>query len=125
MSDFEERDGGFLRGLVFGALVGAGLYYFLTSTEEGKKIKERIKEKGKDTFGELAEAVEELEKKGEFFKKKAEAVRDELEKKVGILKGEEAEEAKSQLSQIEKLRERGRNAARFFTRNGKPLKKHS
>ena len=125
MSDFEEKSGSFLRGLIFGALTGAGIYYFLTSTEEGKKIKEKIEKQGKDAFGGLAEVVEELEEKGEFFKKKTGKIRDELEKKVRILKGEEAEEAKSQLSQIEKLRERGREAARLFTRNGKPLKKTS
>jgi hypothetical protein len=123
MSDFEEKSGSFFRGLIFGILVGAGLYYFLTSTEEGEKLKAKIKERSQDAFGDLAEIIEELEEKGEFFKKKAELVREDLENKVRFLKGEEAVEAKSQLSQIDRLRERGRKAAKLFTRNGKPLKK--
>lgn len=125
MSDFEERTGSFFRGLIFGTLAGAGIYYFLTSTEEGKKVKDKIKKQGKDAFGGLVEIVEELEEKGKIFKEKTEEIQKKLEKKAEALRGEKAEEAESQLSQIEKLRERGRKATKLFTRNGRPLKKTS
>lgn len=121
MSD-RDRNGGFLSGLILGALIGAGLAYFLTSTEEGKKVKKQLREKGKDTLDNLAEIIEEVEERGEEFKKKVKVIQTELEKKAGDVREEIAEEAKEQLTHIDKLRERGREATKkFFTRNGKSL----
>lgn len=117
-----DRDGGFLSGLVLGALIGAGLFYFLTSTEEGKKVKKQLKEKGKDALDNLADLIEEVEEKGEEFKQKAKEIQAELEKKTKDVRKEVVEEAKEQLTHIDKLRERGRRATRrFFTKNGKSL----
>lgn len=101
----------FFTGLVLGAIFGAGVFYFLTSTEEGKKVKKRLAEKSEDVLDNLADLIGKIEEKGEEFKKKAQKVQAELEEKA----------ATSSLSQIEKLRERGRWAVKFFTRNGKPL----
>lgn len=120
MSD-HDRNGGFLSGLVLGALVGAGLVYFLTSTEEGKKVKKQWRKKGEIALDNLADLIEEVEEKGEEFKKKAKEIQAELKEKAGDVRQEVAEEAKEQLSHIDKLRERGRKAAKFFTRNGKSL----
>jgi len=117
-----DRHGGFLSGLVLGALIGVGLAYFLTSTEEGKKVKKQLKKKGEDTLDNLAEIIEEVEEKGEEFKKKAKEIQLELEKKTGDVREEIAEEAKEQLTNIDSLRERGRKATKkFFTRNGKAI----
>lgn len=121
MSD-RDRNGGFLSGLVLGVIIGAGLFYFLTSTEEGKKVKKQLREKGKDTLDNLAETISEFEEKGEEFKKKAEKLQAALEEKTKDIREEVAEEAKEQLTHIDKLRERGRKATgRFFTKNGKSL----
>lgn len=112
MCDCENRGSNFLTGLVFGALAGAGLIYFLTSTKEGKKIKEQIEERGGEAFDELQDLIADLEEKSAEFKEKAGKVQEALENKIG---------AEVALSQIEKLRQRGRRAVKSFIRNGKPL----
>lgn len=111
MSDNGHHGENFLTGLVLGAILGAGFFYFLTSTEEGKKVKKRLAEKSEDVLDSLADLIGEIEEKGEEFKKKAQGIQVELEEKAAL----------PALSQIEKLRERGRRAVKFFTRNGKPL----
>jgi len=121
MSD-RDRNGGFFQGLIMGALIGAGAYYFLTQTKEGEKVKKRIKKKGREALDDLADLVEEFEEKGEEFQVQAKRLQAELEKKAKGVKKEVAEEAKEKLTHIDKLRERGRRATKtFFTRNGKPL----
>ena len=105
----------FFSGILFGALVGAGIVYFLTSTEEGKKIKEQIKKKGESALEDLKDLAADLEEKSEEFKEKAQEIEAQLEEKAGEVKEEG-------LGQIEKLREQGRQAVgKFFTRNGHPL----
>lgn len=117
-----DRSDGFLSGLVLGAMIGAGLAYFLTSTEKGKEVKKQLRERGKDTLDNLADLIEEVEERGEEFKKKAKEIQTELEKKAGDVREEVAGEAKEQLTHIDKLRERGRKATkRFFTKNGRSL----
>lgn len=117
-----DREGGFFQGLIMGALLGAGAYYFLTQTEEGEKVKKRIKKKGKEALDDLADLVEEFEEKGEEFRTQAKKLQAELEEKAKGVKKEVAEEAKEKLTHIDRLRERGRQATKtFFTRNGKPL----
>lgn len=121
MSD-RDRHNGFLSGLVLGVLIGAGLYYFLTSTEEGKKVKKELKKKGEDALDNLADLIEEVEERGEEFKERAKGIQAELEEKAKDVREEVAEEAKEQLTHIDKLRERGRKATKkFFTKNGKSL----
>lgn len=113
---------GFLQGLVAGAVIGAGIYYYLTQTEEGKKIKVHLKEKGEKALDDLGEMVSELEEKGNEFKQKAKEVQEELEEKAKDVKEEVATEAKEKLEQIEELREKGQSLAKkFFTKNGKSL----
>lgn len=114
MCDCEKKSGNFLTGLVLGALAGVGLVYFLTSTKEGKKIKEQIEEKGSDVLDELQDLVADLEEKSLEFKAKAAKVEEALEDKATA-------GADVALSQIEKLRVRGRSAVKSFVRNGKPL----
>jgi polyhydroxyalkanoate synthesis regulator phasin len=121
MSD-SGRNNNLLTGLILGALVGAGLVYFLTSTEEGKKIKKQLQEKGKITLDKLADLIEEVEEKGEEFKQKAKKIQAQLEEKARDIQGRVAEEAKEQLVHIDELRERGQEASkRFFVKNGKTL----
>ena len=121
MSD-RDHNGGFLQGLIMGALIGARAYYFLTETKEGEKVKKRIKKKGEETLDDLADLVEGFEEKGEEFRARAKEIQVKLEEKAKNVKEEVAEEAQEKLSHIEKLRKRGRLASKtFFTRNGKPL----
>lgn len=121
MSSDSRQGGNFLTGLILGAIAGVGVFYFLNSTEEGKRIKKKLQEKGKDFLEDLADLVDEIEEKGEEFKRRAQEVQIQLEEKAGGIKEEITQEAKEKLSQIEQLRERGRKAVKFFTRNGKPL----
>lgn len=120
MSDRER--GGFLQGLIMGALIGAGAYYFLTQTKEGKEVKKRIREKSEEALGDLAELVEDFEEKGGEFQEQAKRIQARLEEKAKDVSENVAEEAQEKLTHIEKLRKRGRVASRkFFTKNGKPL----
>lgn len=119
--DEQKHSDKFFTGLALGTVIGAGLYYFLTSTEEGKKIKDRLKEKGEDVLGNLTDLVEEIEEKGQEFKQKARQVQAQLEQKAKTMEGKAVDEAKGQLTRIKELREKGRLAAKFFTRNGRPL----
>ena len=120
MSD--RHHDGFLNGLILGALLGAGAVYFLTSTEEGKKIKKDLQEKGKDALENLAELINEVEERGEEFKQKAKTIQAQLEEKAQSFQATVAEEAQEQLTHIDTLRERGREVSkRFFTKNGKAL----
>ena len=121
MDEQSNRGHNFFTGLVLGTALGAGLYYFLTSTQEGRRIKQQLKEKSGDVLDNLSDLVDEIEERGEEFKKKAKQVQAQLEQKAKNIKGEVVEEAKEQLDYIKQLRERGRQAAQFFTRNGKPL----
>ena len=109
----ENNKGGesFLTGLVLGIILGAGFIYFLSSTEEGRVIKKRLKEKTEDALDNLGELIEEIEEKGKEFKEKAAEIQKQIEEKTN----------KNNFSSIEKLRERGRRVIKFFTRNGKPL----
>lgn len=117
-----DREGGFLRGLIMGVILGAGAYYFLTQTKEGKKVKKKIKKRGEEILDDLADLVDEFEEKGKEFRTQVKKLQDELEQKARDVKKEVAEEAKEQLTHIDNLRERGRQVAKkFFTRNGKPL----
>lgn len=117
-----DREGGFLQGLIMGAILGAGAYYFLTQTKEGEKVKKKIKKRGEEVLDDLADLVDEFEEKGKEFRIQAKKLQAELERKAKDVKKEVAEEAKEQLTHIDKLRERGRKATKkFFTRNGKPL----
>ena len=117
-----DRGNGFFSGLILGALLGVGFYYFLTATEEGKKVKKEIKKKSGEALDKLTNLIEEIEEKGEGFKKRAKQIQAELEARTQAVKKEIVEEAKGGLAQVDKLRERGRRATkRFFTRNGKPL----
>jgi Flp pilus assembly protein TadB len=112
-----DRGNNFLNGLVFGALIGAGLAFFLASDEKTKK---KLKRKGRATLENLGELVAEVEEKGKKFSQEAQKVKAELEEKAKS--GELGKETREKLAHIDKLRERGRKATgRFFTRSGKKL----
>ena len=111
MNENNRTGESFLTGLVLGIILGAGFVYFLSSTEEGKVIKKRLREKTEDTLDNLEELIEEIEEKGKEFKEKAAEIQKQIEEKTN----------KNNFSSIEKLRERGRRVIKFFTRNGKPL----
>jgi polyhydroxyalkanoate synthesis regulator phasin len=118
----DRHHDGFLNGLILGALFGAGAVYFLTSTEEGKKIKKDLQEKGKDALENLADLISEVEERGGEFKQRAKTIQAQLEEKAKSLQVRVAEEAQEQLAHIDTLRERGREVSkRFFTKGGRTL----
>jgi gas vesicle protein len=104
----ENRNHGFFSGLLTGALIGAGIYYFLTSTNEGKKVRQNLAKKGGQALDGLDKTVSELEIKGEEIKKNVKKIQDNLERKATFVK-EVAEEINKQ--------------KKFFTKNGKSLSK--
>lgn len=117
----DREGGGFFQGLLMGALLGAGAYYWLTQTKEGEKVKKQLKKKSEEALDNLGELVEDFEVRGEEFRTKAEEIQAKLEAEVEKATGGEAEEAQEKLTHIEKLRKRGRIASKKFTKNGKPL----
>jgi len=120
----QNKRNGLFSGLILGVLIGAGLVYYLTSTEEGQKVKSGLKKKGQKALDDLSKTILDLENKGSEFKKKAKQIQVELEKKTESFQKEVSGEAKGQLAQIEELRKRGRKATKkFFTKNGKSLSK--
>jgi gas vesicle protein len=121
MSDNTHSSDSFLTGLILGALLGAGALYFLSSTEEGKKVKKQLAEGSGDVLDNLADLVNDIEEKGQEFEKKAEQVKGLLEEKVGETTTTVVEEVKDDLTQIKKLQERGRRAIKYFLKDGKPL----
>ena len=121
MSD-QDHQGGFFQGLIMGALIGAGAFYFLTQTKEGEKVRQQLKKKGEEALDNLGELVEDFEAKGEEFRTRAKEIQTQLEEKTKDVSKEIVEEAQEKLGHIEQLRERGRKASKkFFVRNGKPL----
>jgi len=121
MSD-RDHQGGFFQGLIMGALIGAGAFYFLTQTKEGEKVRQQLKEKSEEVLDNLGELVEDFEAKGEEFRTRAKEIQTQLEEKTKDVSKEIVEEAQEKLGHIEQLRERGRKASKkFFVRNGKPL----
>ena len=111
MSENNNSGESFWTGLVLGIILGAGFVYFLSSTEEGKVIKKRLKEKTGDVLDNLGELIEEIEEKGKEFKEKAAEIQKQLGEKTN----------KANFSSIKKFRQKGRRLVRFFTRSGKSL----
>ncbi len=62
MSDHHHHNNGsgFLNGLVLGAILGAGLVFFL-GTKRGKELAEEVKEKGLSVFDDFEEVFSEIE----------------------------------------------------------------
>ena len=117
----EKSGSGFVIGFVLGLLTGV-ILLFLFGTEKGKKLKEEL-EKREFSFKNLRELLEEFEEKGGEFKKKADEITKQLEKKVESKMPEVKKVAEKELTHIEKLQERGRKIARrFFKRHGKSLR---
>jgi hypothetical protein len=119
------KAGGFLRGLFWGILAGAGIFYFLNNTKEGGRLKKKLKEHGGGALESLDEIVKELEDKGEEFSQKAREVEKELEKKAKKNLPQISIEVKKGLTSLNKLRQRGQKTAKLFTHKGKPIKKKS
>ena len=57
-SNHDNGDGGFYKGLFFGALLGIGLIWFL-GTKEGSRVKKELVEKGEEVLARAKETVDE------------------------------------------------------------------
>ena len=57
-NDQNNGDGGFYKGLVYGALLGLGIAWFL-GTKEGKNINREIAEKGEEFIEKAKESINE------------------------------------------------------------------
>lgn len=122
--DANHKKSSFLPGLVTGLIVGAGALYYLTQTEEGKKLKKKLVVKGEEALEGIKEIVADLEEKGEELKDRAKELQAQLEDKASQVKAEVRAEAEEKVVEVEKLRERGRAAAKkFFHKGGKSLAK--
>lgn len=62
-SSHSDGDGGFYKGLVFGALIGVGLVWFL-GTKEGKKIKKQLSERSEEFIEKAKESIDEALEEG-------------------------------------------------------------
>lgn len=103
-----------LTGLLLGLIIGGGIFYFLTATDEGKKVKKKLIKKGKEALEELGDLVEEIEENKGKLEQKAKETQEQIVKKI-----ESLEEKKDSL--VNKIEKEKRKFARFFKRNGRPL----
>ena len=98
--------------------MGLGAYFFLTRTEEGRKVGRQIKDTGSQAVDELAEMVEDLEEKSQALRSQAAAVQVKIKQRVESVSDNLDKEG------IEEIQQRGRKLVnRFFTRNGQSVKK--
>lgn len=95
----------FFSGLIWGVILGAGAYWFLTKTEEGKRIKSQLQEKAEGALDELGEIAAELEEKGEEFSQKIGEFQEKLEEKIPSTEKPKKEKP----------------IKKFFTKNGRKL----
>ena len=125
----ERNHPNFLNGFFWGTMIG-GTAIFLFGTSAGKKVKKFLLEHGEQLLDDLEEEYQSnFSKQGEKIELRAVKPKKQHQKseekkqnkqinlkKTGLL-------SQQDLSRIEKLQERGRNAAqRFFTRGGRSLK---
>jgi len=109
----------FFSGLITGAVLGVGAYFFLTSTKEGKEIGQKIKARSSQALDDLGNLVEDLEDKGEELRHQVRETQVKVKEKIGQI-GEDFNQ-----KEIEKIQARGRQmATRFFTRKGKAVPRH-
>lgn len=112
-------------GFALGVFVGAALV-FLFGTEEGRRLKRQLTQRGRQLAEEMPSVVKKLQKEGEAFAHKAEKIKQDLEEKLDTFTPRAKAEITHALEHIEKTQERGRQAAsvakkRFFTRRGRAI----
>lgn len=56
-NDQNKGDDGFYKGLVYGALIGIGLVWFL-NTKEGKRVKKQLSDKGEEYIEKAREKID-------------------------------------------------------------------
>jgi gas vesicle protein len=95
MSKEKPDSGGFMAGLVFGAIVGGAMAMFLGG-EEGEEVRKNLRQKGKVIFKNLGLLIDEtisegtgvVEESKEEVKKAVEESREEVKKVVDTVKDE-------------------------------------
>lgn len=145
MSDTDTDDlhqpesGGFLQGLLLGAVIGAA-GFFLFGTKEGRHIKKDLQKHSRKLIRQLQEIAAQLEEKKETVSLKAELAKQEF-KQLGQQAQTTAQQAQQVIGQqVQQLQERGHQiqektgttasqaadqassfTRRFFKQNGRPL----
>lgn len=108
--DFAEFKG-FFKGFFWGVILAIAGLIFL-ETEQGQKLKKRLKEKGGDLFDQLPDLLDRLEKRSEELVEEAGKIEGELKEKTASigesLTKEVERELDSSLAHIEALQEHGR-----------------
>jgi len=79
MSDREHHGGGYMSGLMMGAIMGAAAVFFL-GTKEGKRMAKVMHKKGGKTLKDLEKLVDDIEVKGEKFAQEAKVVTKKIRK---------------------------------------------
>ena len=122
MNNENSQTNNFIKGIITGAVIGAGLVWFLNLTEKGKEVKKEIKNKSEDILDNLSDLVQDFEEKGQEFKEKVIQIKKDFEEKAKDFRQDIIEEGKMGLDRVEELEEKGHKAAKkFFTRKGKSL----
>ncbi|KKS45079.1 hypothetical protein A3J20_01065 [Candidatus Gottesmanbacteria bacterium RIFCSPLOWO2_02_FULL_42_29] len=129
MTNENSKPGNFWFGFFIGGLVGA-FTIFLLGTKEGKRLAEKLREKGEEYEEGLEEKVAGLQKKGEEFLSEATRVKEKIVKEFDEKKKEATEDLVSKMdatfSRLEELQKKGIELTedvhkRHFKKDGKPL----
>lgn len=127
--DQEKSSGNFWVGFLLGGFIGATIIV-LMGTKEGKKVAEKLLEKGELLEEDLEEKIAKLQEKGEELLAEAEEVKekamekiDEKKETLGELMVEKMDQA---LTNIENLQKKGVEVTQqvhhqYFKKDGRPL----
>lgn len=122
MSD--ERRGNFWPGFFIGGLIGAVLI-FLLGTKEGRKVAQKLLEKGEKVSNDLEKKLKEFEKESQRVVEKVEKVKKEVVKKAEEKEDETRRKIDDVLAKAEDFQEgslqKTAELRRYFTRSGKKL----
>lgn len=125
----DSKAGNFWFGFFIGGLLGAFIIFVL-GTKEGKKLAEKIKEKGELAEEDLEKKVARLQKKGEDLIEEAKGVKEKVISKIDEKKEAASDTLISKMDEaftrIADLQKKGVELTeevhqKYFKKNGKPL----
>lgn len=104
----DNKKGGFLTGLMLGALLGGAAYYVF-GTEKGRKLQKDLKKLAKPYLNDLSDIVDQWPVEKEKIIERMEDIKEAIEEKV--------EEGVTSVPRLEELQERSKAITKRFFKN--------